>query len=111
MLTLLAKNFVGIDLSRTVSEINTFLHFIYKFKMTAKILVGKLFFFFFFAKSGTWPWKPKLFIKIALRYTISEINVFCTEIQDARQTWEEIDFWQKLPCGSKLLHFTPFLRY
>ena len=34
--TLLVKNFVEIALSRSVSEMNTFLHFTQKFKMAAK---------------------------------------------------------------------------
>ena len=34
--TLRVKNFVEIDLSRSVSEINTYLHFTQKFKMATK---------------------------------------------------------------------------
>ena len=41
--TLRVKNFVETALSRTVSEINAFLHFTQKFKMTAKN-GGKTFF-------------------------------------------------------------------
>ena len=40
--TLQAKNFVEIGLSHTISEINTFLHFMQKLKMAAKSTVSEI---------------------------------------------------------------------
>ena len=39
-------------------------------------------------------------VKIAVSCIISEINAFCTEIQDSSQKWQKNDFWHKVPHDS-----------
>ena len=95
--TLWAKNFVEIALSRSVSEINTFLHFTQKFKMAAKS-GGKTLFCKTSPVDSPYTLWVKNFIKIALSCSVSEINTFFAfyaEIQDGCQKWRENDFWEK----------------
>ena len=39
----------------------------------------------------------KNFVVIALSRSVSEVNVFYTEIEDGRQKWRENNFYKKLP--------------
>ena len=72
--TLRVKNFVEIALSRSVSEINAFLHFIQKFKMAAKS-GGKMIFEESCQKTA-YTLRIKKFVEIALSRSVSEINTF-----------------------------------
>ena len=99
--TLRFKNFVEIALSRSVSDINMFLHFTQKFKMAAKsgrkIFLRKV-------ASGLYKYPVgQKFCRnrfISLRFRDKHIFLFKTEIQDGRQKWRENNFWEKSPVDS-----------
>ena len=88
--TLRVKNFVEIALSRSVSEINTFLYFTQKFKTAAKC-VGKT----IVEKSQQYTLQIPCGSKISsksLSFQDKSIFAFKTEIQDGHQKWRKKDF-------------------
>ena len=94
------RNFNEIALPRIVSEINAFLRFKQKFKMVTKN-GGKM----IFGKSHHLTLQipcleVKNFDQITVSHTVSQINAFCSEIQDGHQKWQENDFWGNSPVDS-----------
>ena len=75
------KKNIEIALSRTVPEINAFLHFMQNLKM-AKV-----------ADDSMDILDIKNFVKIAQSRTISKINAFYAEFQDGCQKWRENNFF------------------
>ena len=83
--TLQVQNFVEITLSRTVSEINTLLHYLQKFKMAAKSGGKAIFCKKSPVDSADTLWVQN-FVVIALFGIVSKINAHLrfTQIQDGR---------------------------
>ena len=88
------QNFIEIDLSRTVYEMNALLHFMQKFKMAAKngrkTIFGKT-----RQQTCRYPAGQKFQQNrsISHRYRNKCVFAFYAEIQDGRQIWWEIYFW------------------
>ena len=82
-------------LSRTVSKINEFLHFTQKFKMVTKngrkTIFGK-------SRQLTLliPWRSKIRQNHSISHRFPDKCVLA-EIQDGRQKWQDIDFWERSP--------------
>ena len=91
--TLRVKNFVEIALSRSISEINTFLHLMQKFKMAAKS-GGKTIFQKATSRLATYPPGQKFRSNrsISLRFRDKRVFAFNTKIKDIHQKWRENDF-------------------
>ena len=99
--TLWVKNFVEIALSRSVSEINTFLYFMQKFKMAAKS--GEKLFLRKVARRLCRYLVCQKFCRncsISLRFRDKHVFAFNAEIQGGRQKWRENDFCEKSPIDS-----------
>ena len=96
--TLGVKKFDEITLSCTVSEINVFLHFTQKFKMTAKSS-RKQFVRMSPVYSADTQW-VKNFVEIALSRTVSEIHAFCRKNPRWLPKWQDNDFLEKSPVDS-----------
>ena len=87
-------------LFKNVSEINAVLSFMQKFKMATKNVEKTIFGKNASCLCGYPGGGVNNFNEITLSRTISEINAFYAEIQDGRQKWQEIDFWEKPPVDS-----------
>ena len=123
--TLWVKNFAEIALSRSVSEINTFLQFTQKFKIAVQsgrkmIFVKSCKIMLIDSADTLWV---KNFVKIDPSRSVSEINVFLQLRQKftmaakrGRKTifGESCQKTLQIPCGSKIvsksLYLTPFPR-
>ena len=99
--TLWVKKLVKIALSRSVFEINAFLHFTQKLKMAAKSGREND----FWEKTGIdsrYPAGQKFCQNrcILLRFPDKRFSLFYAEIQDGRQKWQENNFWERSPVHS-----------
>ena len=115
--SLRVKNFIEISLSRTISEINVFLHFMQKFKMATKRGM-KMNFWQTVADDSVNTLQVKNFVEITLSLTISEINAFLhfkQKFKMAAKNGGKTIFGKKLqinlhiPCGSKISSKSPYL--
>ena len=99
--TLWVKYFVKITLSRSVSKINAFLHFMQKFKMAAKS-GGKRFLGKVTSRLCRYPVGQKFRRNhsISIRFRDKHFFAFYAEIQDGRQKWRETNYWKKLLLDS-----------
>ena len=116
------KNFVQIALSLTVSEIFRFLRFSQKFKMAAKS--GENWnFSILYRILCYYPMGKKFCPNRSISYGFWDIQIFSffAKIQDGRQKWRKLQFFNfvqntfLLPCESKILskslYLLRFVRY
>ena len=94
--TLRVENFVEIALSRSISEINTFLRLTQKFKMAAKI-GGKTFLQKVASRLCIYPVGQKFCQNrsISLHFQDKRVFAFNAEIQDDHQKWRENNFCKR----------------
>ena len=120
--TLRIKNSVQITLSLTVSEILKFFRFSQKFKMAAKS--GENWnFSILYRILSYYPTGQKLCPNRSISYGFWDIQIFSffAKIQDGRQKWRKLKFFNfvqntlLLPCESKILskslYLLRFVRY